>query len=355
MMPSYQIACDRRLRVGVVGTGSHTYRNLLPALTYLPVELKAVCNFSNAERGRDIARQYGCRYWQGAAQMYAHEDLDAVIICVSPYRHADLAIEALECGLHVFMEKPAAAASADVLRMMRARGDRVVTVGYKKAFMPATDKAIEVLGSDGFDEARSLLAVYPVHVGEAGEGAAVVKDRWLANSCHPLSFAVATMGPVASIEVVRGAQGNTTCILEFESGATGTLHGATGPQPCESYQLFGGTWNMRVDNCDTVSLNRGVPFEYGRSTSYAPAGLDHGQMVWHPQMCLSTLENRSEFIQGIHGELSYFCERALGVRSEDAAGPAARAGMPRGSLEFALHLTRIYEAALRSCGRRERV
>ena len=41
---SYQREFERKVRIGVVGLGSHSYRNLLPTLTFLPVEVAAFCD-----------------------------------------------------------------------------------------------------------------------------------------------------------------------------------------------------------------------------------------------------------------------------------------------------------------------
>jgi predicted dehydrogenase len=41
---SYQRDYDKRLDVAVIGVGGHSYRNILPALNFLPVRLKAVCD-----------------------------------------------------------------------------------------------------------------------------------------------------------------------------------------------------------------------------------------------------------------------------------------------------------------------
>jgi predicted dehydrogenase len=65
--------------------------------------------------------------------MYATEDLDAVLICVSPQLHPRLAIEAFEAGMHVWLEKPAATTVDEVDQMIAARGDLIAAVGYKRS------------------------------------------------------------------------------------------------------------------------------------------------------------------------------------------------------------------------------
>ena len=62
--------------------------------------------------------------------------------------HPELACEAFDAGCHVWLEKPPGMRASQVEAMIRHRKDRVAVVGYKKAFMPAADKVIEMLGTD---------------------------------------------------------------------------------------------------------------------------------------------------------------------------------------------------------------
>lgn len=343
---TYQREFEKRLKVGFVGVGSHTYRNLLPALNFLPVSLQAICD-PNRELGEKTAAQYGAGgYYQTAAEMYRNERLDAVFISVSPLHHPRLACEALDAGLHVWMEKPPATRVSEVAEMIRHRKDKVVVVGYKKAFMPATEKIMEIFSDAAFAPLRSILAQYPMTIPEDGE--AVLREgkyvEWLRNGCHPLSLCLAVAGPVSAVTVHRAAHGGGVCVLEFANGVIGNFHLAAGEnrgQPIERYSFFGDKCHAFIDNGLRVTLQRGIPFQYGKITSYLPEGLDSGAIVWEPQNREATLENKAIFTQGIYQEMKYFCYQAL------AGKPAVK-----GSLEFTLEVMKVYEAALLSGGKR---
>jgi predicted dehydrogenase len=344
---SYQRDFKKRLRVALVGVGSHAYRSILPALHFLPIELKALCDL-NVALAESTAAEYGVsRCYESTAEMYRHESLDAVLLCVSPMAHPVLACEALRAGLHVWMEKPAASCLAEVDMMTAAQGDLVVTVGYKKAFMPAIQKVREVLALPTHRPVRTILAQYPVAVPK--NGPMILRDRgiskWLSNGCHPLSFLLAIGGPVAAVTTHHGRTDDSVVVLEFASGALGTLHGAMGvgnSQPAEVYTIYAEKATLTVENGSRVRYQRGIPFEYGISTSFAPPGFDHGAVVWEAQNSLATLENNPLFTQGIYGSLLAFCEQALGApRIHD------------GSLAFARELTAVYEASLLSGGQRQ--
>ena len=109
----YQRDFDHKVRVGVVGVGSHCYRNILPTLTYLPMELVAMAD-PQVELAEKTARQYGAiPAYSSAAEMYRSEHLDGVIMAVSARLHPPLSMEAFASGLHVWMEKPPAPSVAD--------------------------------------------------------------------------------------------------------------------------------------------------------------------------------------------------------------------------------------------------
>ena len=101
---TYQRDFQQKLRVGIVGVGSHAYRNLLPAMNFLPVTLAAICD-TNLDLARKTATQYGVpACYEDAGEMYREAGLDAVFLCVSPVMHPQLACDALDAGLHVWIE-----------------------------------------------------------------------------------------------------------------------------------------------------------------------------------------------------------------------------------------------------------
>jgi len=347
---TYQRDFDKRLKVGMIGIGSHTYRNLLPAMNYLPVQLQALCVKQDLERARITAAQYGgCAVYDDPGDMYANEALDAVFICVSPQAHPSLVCSALDAGLHVWLEKPPAMRTSEVQTMIErrdAKGGKVVVVGFKKAFMPAAVKAREVAQSGEYGSLQSCLAVYPMSLPPDGEQV-LAEGRfvnWLANGVHPLSFLLSVGGPVGAVTTHTNPAGHGVCVLEFENGVIGNLHLASGPHPLESYALYGAGWHLRVENSARVVLQRGTPMEYGVTTTFCPPGFDTGAVVWEASFCLATLENKALFLQGIYNEMMAFCECILSGERPEV-----------GSLEFALDVMKVYEAALRSNGRTIRI
>lgn len=342
---SYQREFTRRLRLGVVGVGSHCYRNLLPCLHFLPVELVACCD-RDPKALAGVAGEYRVEAtFTETATMYAQAQLDAVILCVGPRQHPTLACEALRAGVHVWMEKPAALgiAGIDAMRAAQQPG-QIAMVGYKKAFMPAVTKARELLATQAQGPLRTVLGEYPMDLPEDGPGVLARGEdhNWFANGCHPLSALLALAGPVDAVTAHRGRHGGGAVILEFASGAVGTFHLASAMAgPTERYQAFAPGCHLAIDNGRSITWHRGTPLAYGRSTSFAPPGIDHGSVVWETQNHLGTLENKALFTQGFYDELRAFCAACLDGGPTDLGG-----------LIFASELTRVSEATLRSQGAR---
>ncbi len=341
---NYQREFEKRLDVAVVGVGSHGYRNVLPTMTFLPVRLKALCDL-NTDRAHATAKQYGVdAFYSNMESMFEHETLDAIFLCVPPRLHPELTCKALDAGAHVWLEKPPGMFADEVSEMIAHRKDRVVVVGFKKVFMPATQKIIEIFATDEYGPLRSLLGVYPMTIPSDGKRVLREKEHtnWLQNGCHPISLFVAVGGKVATVTLHRSQRGGGACILEYESGALGNFHladGARHGQPSELYQFFGDGCHAEIRNSTHVSLQRGMPFNYRNSTSYVPQGFNSGAIVWEPQNSLGTLENKGLFIQGFYQEMRYFCDCILEGKPAE-----------QGSLEFALEVMKVYEAGLRSEG-----
>ena len=325
-----------------MGVGSHSYRNVLATMHYLPVKLVAFCDL-DIELARKTGEEYGVSAcYASTAEMYANEQLDAVFICVGPKQHPDLACEAFEAGLHVWMEKSPGVVAADVDRMIAAQGDRIAVVGFKKAFMPATRKVIELLSTDEWGPLTGMTAEYRMSIPEDGE--TVLAERqtpnWLLNGCHPLSCMIAVGGNVRTVTMHRSVGGAGTCVLAFENGAIGSFNlvPVNGKRVSERYAFWGQS-QITIDTTLRVTIHRGIPFNYSTTTNYVPEGMESGSIVWEPWDTLGTLENKALFTQGFYAEMKYFCDCVLEETQAEL-----------GSLAFASQVMRVYEAGLISQG-----
>ena len=126
------------------------------------------------------------------------------------------------------------------------------------------------------------------------------------------------------------------------SGAIGNLHLAAGSPEllaAERYDFYGQGQVSSIENSTRVAYHRGVPFSYETQLDFATPGLESGSVVWEPSNAQGTLENTSFVVQGMVAELRDFCDAVMERRQPTI-----------GTLEFALQVMQVYEAAMLSQG-----
>lgn len=332
---------DHPIRLGVVGVGGHCTRVLLPMLPFLPVRLAAVAD-PDPERRDRAAEAFGAagRY-PDAAAMYAGERLDAVLICVGPRHHPALVRQALDAGLHVWVEKPLATGAADIAALIPHRRDRVVVVGFKKAFMPGIRRLRELCRRPESGRLLDLVGEYPVALPPGGRAAlaSAAAGGWIANGCHPLAAMLAIGGPVSHLTSHLNDRGHGVIALEFAGGAIGSLNLLPMRGVNDRYAAYAEHCHAEVENGWTVRWHRGGALaDAWDCTSSGDGG---GTVTWEPNNAFARHDARLDATQGFWHELDHFCA-------------CVRAGRPasEGTLEFALDLQLAWEAAAASDGQR---
>ena len=127
-----------KLRVGVIGTGNIARCHIDAYQGNADVELVAVCDV-NLERAKDVAGTYGAqRSYSDVRELLADDEVDAVSICTWNNTHAEYAIQAIEAGKHVLVEKPLSRtyAEAQAVEAAVAKSDRVLQVGFVRRHSP---------------------------------------------------------------------------------------------------------------------------------------------------------------------------------------------------------------------------
>ncbi len=150
-------------RVGLIGAGWVGTNRHLPSLARLDhVSVVAIADPDEA-RARKVAVQFGAKSSFSDTDAFLDCGLDAVFICTPPWTHAELAIKALDHGIHVFTEKPMATSVADAEAMLEAsrRNDRVLCVSHNFLFSRSVLRADDWLGGADVRYAMGLQASSP--------------------------------------------------------------------------------------------------------------------------------------------------------------------------------------------------
>lgn len=117
-----------KLRMGLIGAGNIAQSAHLPAYAKRDdVEVVAVADW-NIERAQQAAKTFGIpRAYASVEELLAHEQVDAVDICVWNGSHSDVAITAARAGKHVLCEKPLASTLEKALTIQQAVDEYGVT------------------------------------------------------------------------------------------------------------------------------------------------------------------------------------------------------------------------------------
>lgn len=350
---------DDRIRVGFIGCGSHSYRNIYPTFQFAGVNLIATCDL-DANKAAAYAEQFGAeRSYSDYREMLDKEQLDAVFI-VTNYdtdgtpRFMRLAQECMKAGVHAWTEKPPSASVAEVeetISISKQTG-KFTMVGFKKMFFPAVEKAWEVTRTPEFGAINTIYVRYPQRIPSEDDklnraSGAVV--GFLDHIVHPMSILHYIGGKVKTLYCERSADGGGYGLLKFESGASGVIHFAhcmSGTSPLERMEVVGSGANLFVDNGIKLTYHkpggRG-PGGYGSSPCFIGPD-DQAAIVWVPEFSLGQLYNKGLFMLGYYGEVKYFADC---VRANT---PPAKAG-----LGDALEITKVYEAFMQPEGQVVRI
>lgn len=111
----------------------------------------------NEDRAAGFAAEHGVLKI-GVEELFAREDVDAIVMALPPQFHAAYAIDAVRHGKHVLVEKPIALTVPDAEAAVRAaqRADRIFMVGHVLRYHPAFEKLLELVNSGELGEVRYI-------------------------------------------------------------------------------------------------------------------------------------------------------------------------------------------------------
>lgn len=254
--------------VGAIGAGNFASLVLLPALSKTSACLKAIASATGASAAH-AARKFG---FQQATSDYRtildDPEINTVFVLTRHHTHAQMVIEALQAGKHVFVEKPLALNRQELgaIRDALEQADgRHLMVGFNRRFSPLAVKTRALLT----ERSQPLSIIYTVNAG------AIPANHWtqdpeigggriIGEGCHFIDLLRYLVGqPIVGLEAcMMGAapgitvrQDKMTITLEFADGSIGTVHYlANGHKsyPKERMEVFSEGRVLVLDNYKTL-------------------------------------------------------------------------------------------------------
>ncbi len=146
-------------KIAIIGCGRISYKHVEAVINNASLaELVAVCDvdITKAEKAKkqyeDGIKGSNVKVYENYLDMIQNEDLDIVTIATESGYHAEIAINVMNKGIHVAIEKPMAMTldEADEIIKVSKENNVKVTVCHQNRFNPVIQKLIEAKNKDGF-------------------------------------------------------------------------------------------------------------------------------------------------------------------------------------------------------------
>lgn len=235
------------IHIGVAGAGIIAGVHL-PNLRQMPgVRIAAICD-SDVGRAEAAAGAYGATAYADTLRMLDEADLHALFVCLPPFARGDIIARAVERGLHVYVEKPAALdleAAGRTMEAIEAAGV-ISSVGFMWRYAPVVERARAALAAAGPSLLLGRLLNSPpgpawafdrkLSGGLLVEFAAHMADllRYLGGEVEHVSGSAmeVTAGPSS-----RGCD-SAVLALHFLGGGSGSLE--------TTWALHGAIWDVQI-------------------------------------------------------------------------------------------------------------
>lgn len=128
----------RKLKIGFIGTGGIAHSHMSAYLKFDDAEV--VCGADLIPgKAETFFKEFGLENvhcYTDYKEMLEKEELDAVSICTYNRQHAPCAIDALNAGLHVLLEKPFTVTIEEAAEVIKAekKSGKILSIGFQPRF-----------------------------------------------------------------------------------------------------------------------------------------------------------------------------------------------------------------------------
>lgn len=222
------------MRVGIIGAGWIAAEHVATLQELEGVDVVAVCDLDQARASQLTKHAATYTDWR---QLISREKPNAVFVCTPPLSHREVAVAALDQGIHVYLEKPIARGLEDARGIVdaAARSRSVCAVGYQWRGVEVLNDLREALGEQ---EIGLLIGISagptksrPWFLDKAQGG-----GNLLERASHQIDLERAIAGEVVSVQAAassvllaqsQGRRGNiddaAALNLHFARGGLGTV------------------------------------------------------------------------------------------------------------------------------------
>lgn len=263
------------LKFAIVGAGVIGRWHALVMSEIEDAELAAVVDVV-PERASELAAAHGVKAFGSLAEALAGAEFDAVAVCTPSGMHADHAIEALQAGKHVLVEKPVDIALDKVAALEKAHRAAGVTLGVvsQHRFDASTEVLAEAIAGGALGRLTSAVVSVAWWRSQEYYDSGDWRGTWeldgggalMNQSVHTIDLMLGAMGEAVEVTAYGGTlaheridvEDTAVAIVKFASGAVGVVHGTTAAYPGLSarLQVHGSRGSVVIDDDELIYIHR---------------------------------------------------------------------------------------------------
>jgi len=242
--------------VAFIGSGNYATGVLIPAFKDSGAKLTTVASsagVSGVHAGKKFGFDETTTYTAG---LFSDPQVDALVITTRHNSHAQLVLQALGAGKHVFVEKPLCLTLDELAEIEAAARTSILMVGFNRRFAPQVQKVKALLaGMQGPKSFVMTVNAGTIPADHWAQDPKVGGGRIIGEACHFidllrfLSGTRITSHHVAKMDTLTND--SVSISLGFEDGSIGTVHYlANGNKafPKERLEVFVAGRVLQLDN-----------------------------------------------------------------------------------------------------------
>lgn len=269
------------MRIGIVGAGNISETHARAAQAIPGVEIAAVYG-DNREKAARLAGRFGAAAYDDYERFLSHTPLDIVAIGSPSGCHAEQGIAAARRGLHVLVEKPLDITTQRVDALIDAAGQAGVKLGvfFQDRLRPAVAQIKSLIETGRLGSPVLITGHVKWHRPPEYYATSRWRGTWtldgggalMNQGIHTVDLMQWLFGPVERVYGMTATrlhdirvEDTAAAVLQFASGAIGTIEAATSAFPgfARRLEVTGteGTAILEHDRLDRVDLRSGERVE----------------------------------------------------------------------------------------------
>jgi len=235
---------DQDLRIGVIGLGAIGPSHIFAIDQTEGCEVTAVCDV-RADAAAEAGKKHGVPHFTSTGAMLEADLVDAVTLCTPSGYHLEAALQAIEAGKHILIEKPLEITTERVDRIAKAAADRGVKLAgvYQSRFCPVVRRVKQLVDGGLLGEIYSGSAYTKYYRTQEYYDSGGWRGTWkldgggclMNQGIHLLDLYVWFMGDAEEVMARTETKGRNNvevetlalAVVKFASGASGVLEGTT--------------------------------------------------------------------------------------------------------------------------------